>query len=185
MIEDLRSGGSFAQVISKHPKAFNEIYRRTIAVGEQTGGLETVLNQMADYMERQGATAKKLKGALTYPIMVLGFGLVVGVILIAFVMPKMMTMFTSMNVKLPLPTRILIGTSNFVTTYSLYLLIAGAGLAALVLWLVKMPAGRRLLDRVRITAPLIGPPALMGELARFCRTMSVLISAGLSLQDIM
>ena len=185
VINELRSGGSFSQVIAKHPKAFNEIYCRTVAVGEQTGNLEVVLERMADYLERQTAVAKKIKGALTYPVMVLGVGLVVVGILLVVVMPQLTSMFTAMNVELPLPTRILMGTADFVTTYPLYLLIAGAVLAIVVIWLVKQPTGRRLLDRMRLKAPLIGPPTLMGELARFSRTMSVLVSAGLSLQEIM
>jgi len=185
IVDDLRAGGSFSQVLSKHPKAFGEIYCRTIAVGEQTGNLEMVLNRMADYMERQGVLAKKIKGALTYPVMVLGVGLVVGIVLMTVVMPQLLGMFEAMNVELPLPTRILIALTNILTAYPLYLLIAGSVLAALVLWMVKQPTGRRLLDRLRLTAPLIGTPTLLGELARFSRTMSVLVSAGLSLQEIM
>ncbi len=185
IVDDLRSGGSFTQSLSKHSAVFSDIYCRTIAVGEQTGNLETVLNQMADYLEKQGAIAKKIKGALTYPTMVLGIGIVVGIILMTVVMPKLLTVFQAMNVELPLPTRILIGITNILTEYPLYLLIGGAVLAAFVLWLVKQPTGRRLLDRVQLTAPLIGTPTLLGELARFSRTMSVLITAGLSLQEIM
>lgn len=185
VIGELRSGGAFSQVIAKHPKAFNEIYCRTIAVGEQTGHLEIVLERMADYMERQTVLAKKIKGALTYPAIVLSVGLVVIGILVTVVMPQLTSMFTAMDVALPLPTRILMGAANIVTTYPLYLLIAGAVLVLFVVWLVKQPTGRRLLDRIRLKVPLIGPPTLMGELARFSRTMSVLVSAGLSLQEIM
>jgi len=185
VIGELRSGGAFSQVIAKHPKAFSEIYSRTIAVGEQTGNMEMVLERMADYLEKQSALAKKVKAALTYPAIVLGVGLVVVGVLMVVVMPQLMSMFTAMNVELPLPTRILMGVANIVTIYPLYLLIAGTVLGALVIWLVKQPTGRRLLDRMLLTAPLIGPPILMGELARFSRTMSVLVNAGVSLQDIM
>ncbi|MDP3879733.1 MAG: type II secretion system F family protein [Dehalococcoidales bacterium] len=185
IVDDIGAGSSFTQSIAKHPNAFSEIYCRTVAVGEQTGNLELVLNRMGDYLERQGAVAKKVKGALTYPMMVLGVGLVVGVILMVVVMPQLLGMFESLNVELPLPTRILIGVTEILTGYPLYFLIGGAALGALALWLVKQPTGRRLLDRARLKAPLIGPPTLMGELARFTRTMSVLIAAGLSLQEIM
>ncbi|MBI4188722.1 MAG: type II secretion system F family protein, partial [Chloroflexi bacterium] len=185
MVNDLSSGGSFTQSIAKHPTTFSEIYCRTITVGEQTGNMEMVLNQMADFMEKQGAIAKKIGGALTYPIMVLGVGLVVSVILMTAVMPKLFDLFKSLKVELPLPTRILIGMTNILTGYPLYFIIGGSVLAILILWLVKQPTGRRLLDRVRLTAPVIGTPLLLGELARFARTMSVLISAGLSLQEIM
>lgn len=185
VVDDLRSGGSFVQAVSKHPKAFSELYCRTITVGEQTGNLEMVLNQMSNYMEKEGVLAKKLKGALSYPMIILGVGVVVIIILMVAVMPNMSKMFTAMHVELPLPTKILIGMSNFLTTYPLHLLIAGAVLFSIVIWLVKQPTGRRFLDRMRLTAPLIGLPTLMGELARFSRTMSMLVGAGLSLQEIM
>ena len=185
IVADLRAGGSFSQSIAKHPTAFSEIYCRTIAVGEQTGNMEMVLHQMADYMEKQGALAKKIGGALRYPMMVMGAGLVVGIILMTVVMPQMMGMFTSMDAELPLPTRVLIGISDILTGYPLHFLGGGVVLVALALWLVKQPTGRRFLDRMKLVAPIIGTPILMGELARFSRTMSTLIKAGLSLQEIM
>lgn len=185
IVNDLGSGGSFTQSLAKHPKAFNEIYCRTITVGEQTGNMEMVLQQMADYLERQGETSGKIGKALTYPMMIMGVAVVVVILLMTVVMPQLMAVFSSVGMALPLPTRILIATSNFISTYPLYLLIAVALLAALVLWLVKQPSGRRLLDRLMLTAPLIGTPLLMSELARFSRTMSVLIGTGMSLQEIM
>jgi len=185
IINDLRSGSSFSQAIAKHPKAFSEVYCRTVAVGEQSGNLEIILNRMADYQEKQGAVAGKIGKALTYPLMILGLGVVVVVVLMVVVMPQMTSMFTAMNVELPLPTKILIAVSNFLTTYPLYLVIAIALLVAVLLWMIKRPSGRRVLDRLRLTAPLIGLPTLMGELARFCRTTSMLVGAGLSLQEIM
>ena len=185
LISELRAGGSFSQVIAKHPKAFSDIYCRTIAVGEQTGNLETVLNQMADYLEKQATIAKKIGGALAYPMIVLGVGVVVIVILMVVVMPQLTGMFAAMSVELPLPTRILLGASDILITYPLYFLVGGAVLAIIVLWLVKQPTGRQLLDRVLLTVPVIGPPTLLGELARFSRSMSVMVGAGLSLQEIM
>ncbi len=185
VINDLRSGASFGQSISKHPRAFNDIYCRTVTVGEESGGLETVLNQMADFLAKQSLTAQKVRKALTYPAMVMGFGVIVIIILITVVMPQLLGMFTSMKVELPLPTRILIGLTEFVNTNLLYVVVGGAVSGVIVLWLVKQPAGRRLLDRFRLSAPIIGPPALMSELGRFARTVSVLIGAGLALQEIM
>jgi len=185
VLNEIRAGGSFSQAISKHPKAFNEIYCRTIAVGEETGSMETVLHQMADYLEKQYALAQKVKKALTYPMMVLGVGVAVIALLIIVVMPQLLDMFTAMNVELPLPTRILIAVTELFNTHTLYIAIAGAFLVALVLWLVKQPTGRRLLDRVRLSMPIIGPPALMSELGRFARSLSVLVGAGLKLQEIM
>ena len=185
VLNEIRAGGSFSQAISKHPKAFNEIYCRTIAVGEETGNMETVLHQMADYLEKQYALAQRVKKALTYPMMVLGVSVVVIALLIIVVMPQLLDMFAAMSVELPLPTRILIAVTELLNTHTLYIGIAGAFLVAVVLWLVKQPTGRRLLDRVRLSMPIIGPPALMSELGRFARSLSVLVGAGLKLQEIM
>lgn len=185
IVSDLRSGGSFTDALAKHQDAFSELYCKTLAVGEQTGNLETVLSRMADFLEKRGATAQRVRKALSYPLLLLGIGVMVVIILMTVLMPQLMGMFTSLGVKLPLPTRILISTSNFITENPLYIITAVSLVAAIVLWLVKQPRGRRVLDRMLIGAPLIGIPTLLGELARFARTMSVLVSAGLSLQETM
>lgn len=185
IVNDIRAGSSFSQAISKHRKAFNDIYCRTIAVGEESGSLEIVLHRMASYIERQGAMTQKIGKALTYPLMVLVVGVVVVILLMTVVMPQLLGMFTAMNVELPLPTRILIALTNFFKNHRLQLLISGAVLAAVVLWLLKQPTGRRLLDYLRLVTPVIGPPALMAELGRLARTMSVMVGAGLKLQDVM
>lgn len=186
VVNDIRAGNSFSEAISKHPRVFNGIYAKSIAVGEGTGNLESVLHRVASFLERQTATSKKISRALAYPMMVLGVGLVVVVVLMVVVMPQLMGMFTSMNVELPLPTRILLKATGFLTSVNqLYLLVGIALIVALALWLVKQPSGRRILDRWRLNAPIIGPPTLMGELARFTRTIAVSVSAGVSLQEIL
>lgn len=185
ILNDIRSGVSFSVAISKHPKAFSDIYYRTIAVGEESGNLETVLLQMADYLERQSVLVQKIRKALTYPVMIMGVGIVVVILLMTVVMPQLLDMFTSLGADLPLPTRILIAVSSFTTNNTLYLLIGAVVLVALVLWMIKQPTGRRLLDKIHLSAPIVGPPALMSELARFARTISVLVGTGLKLQEIM
>jgi len=185
IVNDLRSGGSFSSSIAKHPKAFSDIYCRTIAVGEETGNLEIVLNRMADYMERQTAMAQKVRKALTYPAIVMGVGVGVVILLITVVMPQLLGMFTALDVELPLPTKILIAVTQLFTNYTLYIVVAVAALGALLLWLTKQATGRRLFDRVRLSAPIIGPPALLSELGRFARSLSVLMTAGLKLQETM
>ncbi len=185
IVNDIRSGVSFSVAISKHPKAFSDIYCRTIEVGEETGNLETVLLQMATYLEKQSELTKKVSKALSYPIMILSVAVIVIVLLMTVVMPPLLDMFTSMGADLPLPTRILIAVSSFSTNNTLYLLAGAVVLVVLILWLVKQPTGRRLLDKVRLSAPILGPPALMSELGRFARTISVLVGTGLTLQEIM
>ena len=185
IVNDIRSGGSFSQAVKKNPKAFSEIYCRTIAVGEETGSLDTTLNQMADFMEKHQAMSQRVKKALSYPMIVMGVGIVVVIMLITVVMPQLLGMFTAMNVELPLPTRILIAITEAFQNYTLYIVIGGAVLLAVALWMTKQPAGKRVLDRLRLNMPIIGPPALMSELGRFARTLSVMIGAGLKLQETM
>jgi type IV pilus assembly protein PilC len=185
VVNDIRSGSSFSQAITKHPKAFDEIYCRAIAVGEETGNLETVLHQMADYIERHQALTQRVKKALTYPVMVISVGVVVVIMLITVVMPKMLDMFTSMSVDLPLPTRVLIAITEMFQNYTLHFVVGGAVLFVAVLGMAKRPAGKRVLDRLRLHMPIIGPPALLSELGRFSRTLSVMIGAGLHLQESM
>jgi len=185
IVNDLRSGSSFSQAVTKHPKAFDEIYCRSIAVGEETGNLEAVLHQMADYIERHQALTQRVKKALTYPVMVLSAGVVVVIVLVAVVMPQMMGMFTAMNVDLPLPTKILIAVTEIFQNYTLYFIVGGVILFVVGLWMTKRPSGKRVLDRLRLSMPLIGPPALLSELGRFSRTLSVMIGAGLHLQESM
>jgi len=185
IVNDIRAGSSFSQAITKHPKAFDEIYCRAIAVGEETGSLETVLLQMADYIERQQALTQKIKKALTYPVMVLSAGVGVVILMITVVMPQMLDMFTAMSVELPLPTRILIAITEIFQNYTLYIVVGGGVLFAVVFGITKRPAGRRVVDRLRLQVPIIGPPALLSELGRFARTLSVMIGAGLHLQESM
>ena len=185
ILNEIRSGGSFSMAITKHPKAFTDIYCRTIAVGEETGSLDAVLNQMADYLEKHSVMFQKVKKALTYPVMVLVAGIAVIILLVTMVMPKLLNMFTALNVELPLPTRILIWVTVFVNENKLYLVIAAAVLGVAFLWLMKQPSGRRFFDRLRLLAPVIGPPMLYSELGRFSRSVSVMVKAGLKLQEIM
>ena len=185
MSEDLTSGVSLSQALMKHPTVFSEMYCKTIALAEQTGNLEAILRQMADFQEKQAEATKKVKGALTYPAVILGVGIVVGIILMTTALPAMIDMFADMNIDLPLPTRILVAISNFVNTKILYIGVAMGILALLIIYVLKQPAARLHFDRWSLRAPVIGPPVHAAALARFSRTTSILLRAGLSLQEIM
>jgi type IV pilus assembly protein PilC len=185
IVNDIRSGGSFSQAVSKNPKAFTEVYCRTIAVGEETGSLEVVLERMANYMEKQSQLTGRVKKALTYPALVMGVGVVVCIMLVTVVMPKLLGMFKTMNVALPLPTKILMSLTEIFASYTLYIIIAVAVLGALFVWMVKQPKGKRLFDRAKLSMPIIGPAILLSELGRFARTLSVMVKAGLNLQETM
>ncbi len=184
MAQDLGTGRSLSQAIARHPKVFDDVYSRTVAVGEKTGKLETVLREVADHMERSGAFAKKVSGALTYPIMVLSVGGIVGVILITVALPPLADMFKTLNVKLPLPTRILLGLSGFMAAFKFYILAGVIVGIPLISFFLRRPSGKRAMDRFRMRAPLMGKIYHMSELARLCRSISLMLSAGLTLQEV-
>ena len=185
MLIDLRSGESFSDALSKHKIIFGEIYRQLVAVGERTGGAADALKAAADFMERDLIMKKKIKKALTYPVIVLSVAIVVIAVLILFVMPSMTKMLTDMGVDLPLATRMLIGFTDFVIVNKLQLL--GGIILALVAGglYMKSSTGRRQRDRLLLRVPVIGTANLMGEMARFSRTMALLVHAGLPLPEIM
>jgi len=185
VINDLSSGLAFSEALLKHPKVFNDVYAKTVRVAESTGDIHVILRQLADHQEKIDITRKKVKKALMYPAVLSVVGIVVGAILMITVLPELIKIFNVMSVELPIATRILIGVTNFLKAYQLYLLGIAAVVALLIVYLIKTPAGRRWLDGFLLRAPLIGPPILSTELGRFSRTAQVLLGAGLSLQEVM
>lgn len=185
LLQDLRAGDPFSEALSKHEKIFGELYCQLVAVSERTGGVPESLRQAATYLEKDAITRKKIKKALTYPAIVLSVAVVVVSLLMGFVMPKMTSMFTAMDVELPITTRIMIGATNFFSANILFLAM-GAVLAGLGAYLyVRRPAGRHQFHRLLLALPVIGKANLMGEMARFSRTLALLIHAGLPLPEIL
>ncbi|UCH43223.1 MAG: type II secretion system F family protein [Dehalococcoidales bacterium] len=184
MLDDIRAGNSFSDALTKHSNIFGEVFCKLVAVGEQTGSLEISLKQASNYIEKEVQAKKKIKRALTYPIIVLAVAIVVIGVLVIFVLPSMMSMFTSMNAELPITTKMLVAIMNFVESYKLYLF--GAVVLSVVGLVVgiRQPKARYQLDRLLITLPVIGTVNLMNEMARFCQTITLLLHAGLPLPDI-
>ena len=182
---DIRSGSSLSKALSKHPRAFTRIYYQAISAGEQGGNLEIVLRQMADYIEKGVVTQKQIKGALTYPIIVVIAAVLVVLVLVTFVFPTFASLYTQLGTQLPLPTRILIGITNFFNHYGLYLILAVVVAIALVYIYIKTPAGKYRWDTLMLRLPVIGRVVHLSELARSCRTMSMLVRIGLPLPEVM
>ncbi len=182
---DIRGGTSLSTALSKHPRAFPELYHRTIAAGEQGGNLEVVLRQMADHMERSVLTEKKIKNALTYPIILGVVAIVVVAILVVFVMPTFINLYGAFGVQLPAPTRILLDASAWLIHYGLFIIL---GLFAVIIvgyLYIRTPAGRYQFDKLMLTMPVIGRINVLSELSRACRTMALLFKVGLPLPEIM
>lgn len=182
---DIRGGSSLSTALSEHPRAFSQMYHRAIAAGEQGGNLEVVLRQMADYMERGANTEKRVKNALTYPIVIAIIAVVVIAILITVVLPSFISLYTSFGAELPLITRILVGLTDWLGDYGLYLLLVIAAAAGIGYGYIKTPAGKYQWDKLLLHIPIIGRINLLNELSRCCRTMALLYKVGLPLPEIM
>lgn len=181
---DIRGGSSLSMALGKHPKAFPPVYSRAIAAGEQGGNLETVLRNISDFMERIVKTEKKIKTALTYPTIVVIVAILVIALLVIFVLPTFTTLYSAMGTDLPLATKILISTTNWLTDYGLYL-FGGIFVAIILLVIyIRTPAGKYQWDSFMLRMPVIGRILLLSELSRVCQTMSLLFRAGLPLPEI-
>lgn len=184
IINDLQQGRALSTALSAHPLAFPELYARTISVGERTGNLEDVLRQLAIYLEKEQALSRKLTNALAYPVFVLAVAVGVVVLMLTVALPPMIELIESFGGALPWPTRALISTSHFVSAFGVYVLFGGLILAGASVWWVGQPGGRRMRDAAILRLPVAGSVILRGQLARFSRTASVLISAGLPLSEV-
>lgn len=181
---DIRGGSSLSSALSKHPRAFSHMYHRAIAAGEQGGNLEIVLRQMADHIEKGVVTEKKIKGALTYPFIVVIVAVVVVGILVTFVLPTFTDLYSQFGVQLPLPTRILIGLSDWASQYGVYAMLGFVAALGIGYAYIKSPAGKYRWDKAVLGFPVIGRIVHLSELARACRTMSLLLRVGLPLPEV-
>ena len=182
---DIRGGTSLSTALSKHPRAFPEIYHRTIAAGEQGGNMEVVLRQMADHLERSLLTEKKIKAALMYPVIMAVVAFVVVAILVAFVMPTFVDLYGAFDVELPVATRILLDVSEWLLQYGLFIILAGVAAIIVGYFYKRTPAGGYQWDKLMLSLPVIGRINVLSELGRCCRTMALLFKVGLPLPEIM
>jgi len=185
VVEDVRSsihrGTSFAAAVDAHPEVFPAFYRAMLTSAEYTGNLDMVLSQLSEYLERDIAAKRQVKSALTYPIVVLVVAFAAVIVMSVFVLPKFTGLYASLGAKLPLPTRMLIGFTNFMTSY--WLIVLGAIALGIVVAVVTMGGkrGKSRRDILTMKLPVIGNLFQLISLERFCRVLSSLSSAGVPL----
>ncbi len=185
VIVDLRNGNQLSSSLAKHPEVFASVYCRTIEIGEQTGNLEVILRQMADYMEKELTAAKGVKGALMYPMITAFVAVLAMIIMVTFVLPSFTKLYASFGAELPFATRLLMTVADVFGRFGVYLLmLIGAGVVLGYLYTRTGP-GRYRLDKAMLRTPLIGRVAQLKELARCGRSISLLFRAGLPMTEIM
>jgi general secretion pathway protein F len=178
-------GHTLAAGFAEFPRVFPEIYRATVAAGEQAGHLDNVLERLADYTESREQIRQKVLAAMLYPIVltVMCFAIVSG--LLVFVVPKVVAVFETSKAKLPLITRVLIATSDFLRAYGIYLLIAGILVWILVGRWLRDPAARRRFHRLQLHMPMLGKLSRGFNTARFTRTFSILSASSVPVLEAM
>lgn len=183
VLEDVEGGLSFADSLAKHPRVFSDVFVALVRAGESAGVLETILNRLAANLEKNKEFSGKVKGALIYPTIVIIAMFIVGIIMMIFVVPKLTSMYKEFNADLPLPTKILIGTSTVISSYW-YLVIGGLGLGFFLFssW-IKTGPGRAQFEQFVFKAPVIGRLQKFVILTEFTRTLGLLVGAGISIID--
>ena len=179
--DSIVEGQSFAQALDQYPGTFSQLYVNMVRAGESSGALELILDRLADISEKKVALSNRIKTTLAYPIFMSVFGALVLFLLLAFIVPSITSIFEDMNQVLPLPTRLLISTSDLLKEYWWIILL---GIAALIFSLraVKKTArGMFLTDKLMLALPVTGTMLRKLAVARFSRTLGSLLENGVSM----
>lgn len=181
---DVEGGSTFADALKKHPKHYTELYSNMVAAGESGGILDTILNRLAGYIEKSMKLKKKIKGAMVYPLTISTIAIVVVGVIMVFVVPVFDELFSSLGGTLPLPTRIIMGISNFLQSIGgIFLLVAIVGSFIGFKQLRKTRAGKKFTDRISLKLPIFGVLLSKVAIAKFTRTMGTLTSSGVPILD--
>ncbi len=180
---DVEGGASLADAMRKHRKVFDDLFTNMIAAGEAGGILDTILKRLATYIEKSVKLTSQVKGAMVYPIAVLGIAGIVIAVILWKVIPTFAAMFAGLGAELPLPTRFVIALSDWFVRLLPFLIIGGVLLVYAFNKYYATHSGRRVVDKILIKSPILGVLMQKIAVARFCRTLSTLISSGVPILD--
>jgi len=181
--ETVEGGATFADALRKFPKTFDELYVNLVSAGEIGGILDTILNRLAAYIEKNQKLKGQVKGAMTYPLVVTIVSIGCVILLLYKVVPMYNKMFTEMNVEMPLPTQILINMSEWLQSYFYVVIIVI--IAIPITYNVSMRSAklRFVRDTIILKLPIFGDLMIKSSVARFCRTLGTMISSGVPILD--
>jgi type IV pilus assembly protein PilC len=182
--DDIYGGETFSVAMSKWPRVFPRMMISLMKASEASGTMALMLGRIGEYLQKERRTVKQIKGALSYPMFMMGTGLVLSIFLMVFILPRFATIYEQRSAALPAPTKVLLGVSEFFTTQYMYygpaLLLLGMGLFIFL----KQPVGRRTCDWLRLNAPILRVMFTQLYVTRSARTMATLVPAGVSILDI-
>jgi type IV pilus assembly protein PilC len=183
VLYDVESGNTLADSLGKHPKIFTRLYVNMVAAGEAGGILDTILLRLATFLEKNDALARKIKGAMIYPIVIMLVAVAAVAVLLIFVIPTFQQMFASAGVPLPLPTQIVIAMSAFLQGFWWAVLLGGVAVFFGVRQYYQTDQGRLLIDGGLLKMPILGDMLRKAAVARFTRTLGTLVSSGVSILE--
>jgi len=171
-------GKPLSEALARHPAVFSNLYVSMIKSGETGGMLGNILKRLSDFSEKQLEIQTKVRTALAYPILMSVVGTATIIVLLTFVIPKMMVMFSDLGQALPLPTRILLAISDAIRNYWWIMLALAAAAWASIAKMYKTPEGKLAIDKIRLGLPIVGALTRKIEVARFARTLATLLENG-------
>ncbi len=177
----LESGRQLSVALNQHPKVFSSLFVSMIQVGETTGRVDEAFLQLSRYLESEKEIRDRIKSALRYPLTVIGFVAVAITIMNIYVIPQFANLFKSFKAELPIPTQILMATSDFFVNYGTFMLVALVGLSFGLFRYVKTENGRLMWDRFKLRIPYVGSIVTRATLARFSRAFALSLRAGVPL----
>jgi type IV pilus assembly protein PilC len=180
---DVETGTTIADAMRKHPKVFDNLYANMVEAGETGGILDTILGRLAGFKEKSMALQKKIKGAMTYPVICLGISFLILAIILIFVIPVFEEMFSSMNAALPLPTQIVVQMSNFAKSNFIYIIMGIFAIIYGVKKIYKTEKGNLKIDALLLRAPVVGPLIRKVAVAKFTRTLSTMLQSGVPILE--
>jgi type IV pilus assembly protein PilC len=183
VVYDVESGNTLADAFSKHPRAFSDLYVNMVAAGEAGGILDTILLRLATFLEKSDALMRKVKGAMVYPGVIMSVAAIAIAVLLIFVIPVFQNLFASVNLDLPLPTRIVIGLSDILIGYWWAVLGTVGAIVFAIRRYYGTSGGRKTIDSLLLRAPVLGDLLRKSAVSRFTRTLGTLISSGVSILE--
>ena len=183
ILTDVETGMTLADAMRKQPKCFDPLFANMIEAGEIGGILDTILSRLAVFKEKSMALQKKIKGAMTYPVICLGIAILILAVILIFVIPVFQDMFDSMGGALPAPTQIVVDMSEFAKANFLYMFMAAAAVVFLFKKYYATEKGEMRIDSLLLHAPVAGLLIRKVAVAKFTRTLSTMLESGVSILD--
>jgi type IV pilus assembly protein PilC len=181
--KDVEGGSTLAEAMRKHPKVFDDLFVNLVAAGEVGGILDTILRRLADYIEKAQKLKSRIKGAMTYPLVVVAIAILVISVILIFVIPVFEEMFAGFGAALPAPTQLVVSMSRFIKGNFLFIFIGLAvGIVALKQYR-NSKQGRKSTDALLLKVPIFGELLRKVAVARFTRTLGTMIQSGVPILD--